>query len=493
MSGKYIKCGELEGVSIFESEEMEKAWAILLADKERTFSVVQISPAARISIGERFGMACGEDGIGRFVTVLRRSGADAVVDTAICEDVLASQYAKKLLAKSMNEKSAPIVASRCPAWVNYAQEKYPELETSILPTATSISGALLKEYYKEKTGKTVRVISIEPCSAKKECFGVDVVLTAEEFSDMLVEVEDVGVNLRLLKKEALDAPFGGASGGGYISDVSGGAAEAVARCLSEDKAVEAFQKFSYSGLYGEKEVREAKLNVDGREWKFAVVCGVKAADALIKAVFNGEAEYDFIEVTACAGGCVGGEGLLAEKDGVDEDMARRLRAQGLKTLDVKRSARSADRNPAIGSVEKAWAAWCKKKAVGMLEEETDVEPVVLDYDDEIAVTETEESIVCVEEVVEEIAPSGETTEKIEEVEENLEVVEESASVEEVVEEIAPVVEIVEAVEVAEETSEETAEEPTEAIANEEKTKKDPYHTRMSNRDRRKMKRMKKGK
>ena len=132
-----------------------------------------------------------------------------------------------------------------------------------------------------------------------KCFQDNWDVNAEDFADMLMEVEEVGTNVRLLKKQPLDMPFGAASGGGFITEAGGGVSEAVARCLIADKSAEALQKFSYSGFYGSKARREAVLTLGGEEWKFAIVCGCKAADALIEEMQRGEVYYDYVEVLAC--------------------------------------------------------------------------------------------------------------------------------------------------------------------------------------------------
>lgn len=373
-----LTCKDCEHVSLFESDEVEKAWAVLLANKERTFTIVQFAPSVRVTLGEKFGMQSGEDGIGKIVTVLRSMGADLVVDTAIAEDVVVLSEAKRLKTRRYFGEHTPLFSSKCPKWVAYAREKYEGLDISTLPSSSAVSGALLKEYYKKQTGKTVRVISVEPCEEKGNTFGVDASVTVEDFADMLMEVEEVGTNVRLLKKQPLDMPFGAASGGGFITEAGGGVSEAVARCLIADKSAEALQKFSYSGFYGSKARREAVLTLGGEEWKFAIVCGCKAADALIEEIQRGEVYYDYVEVLACENGCILGDGLGFDDEGaLEEENVRKLRWQGLKNLDFGSAVRTADKSLAATALEKRWELWLQKKAAGLIEDDGEIEPVEL--------------------------------------------------------------------------------------------------------------------
>ena len=182
----------------------------------------------------------------------------------------------------------------------------------------------MKKYYgAQNPDKKVRVIALEAGAAKKADPGVDVVLTLDELGQMLAVTE---ANIRLLKKQPMATPFGVGSGAGYIMSASGGDAEALARCLVEDKTNNSLRKFEYSGLYGKNARREVKFNFGGKEWSFAVVDSLAAVDELIADVKAGKAAYDYVEVTACAGGCIG---VGCGKDAQGE-MAKRLRKLGLK-------------------------------------------------------------------------------------------------------------------------------------------------------------------
>ncbi len=429
-----------------EVSALEYAWRILTASKQRNFVAVQISPAVRVSIGEKFGLARGEDGVGKVVAALQLLGADVVVDTAIAADALTLIKLKQALANKEAGKGT-VYSSECSAWVSYAKEKYPEIE--LLPTATTVCAKLLKKYYGEQMpGKKIRVIALEMGEAKKADPGVDLVLTLDELGILINSLE---TNVRLLKKQPLETPLGIGSGASYIAAASGGDAEALARCLTTEKTQLNYRKFEYSGLYGKCDRREAILTLDGVEWKFAVVDSLEAADAVIAEAQAG-AQYDYVEVMASAGGQIGVGCDLATEEG---EMTRRLRKLGLKYLDQKREARSAEVSASAALLLKNWEKLCRS---GEADAYDVIDEIVEDFD------EIEEPVV--EEVIEE-APVEEVVEEpvVEEV------IEEAPVEEEVIEE-APAEEVAEEPVVEEVIEEAPVEEVAEEIPFEEVTEED---------------------
>ena len=450
---------------------LENAWKILTASKKRNFVVVQIAPAVRVSIGEKFGLTRGEDSVGKVVAVLELLGADAVVDTAIASDAITLMKLKKV-RQNKETGAGTVYSSECPGWRRHAKKNYPEIE--LLPTATSVCAKLLKKYYSEaEPGKKIRVIALEMGKGKKDEPGVDLALTLDELGILVNSLE---TSVRLLKKKPLATPLGIGSGASYIAAASGGDAEALARCLTTEKNQLHYRKFEYSGLYGKGSRREAVMTLGGEEWKFAVVDSVAAADALLADIEAG-ARYDYVEITACAGGQIGKGCDLSTEQG---EMTRRLRHLGLKYLDRARAARSAETNAPAAALLKSWNALCRSGEAAAYDV---IDEIVEDFDEvEEIVEEPVEEVVeetPVEETVEE--PVEETpVEVVEEVveetpEEVVEEVVEETPVEEVVEEVVeetPVEEVVEVVEEApveepvEEVVEEVVEEAPEEVVEE---------------------------
>lgn len=412
---------------------LENAWKILTASKKRNFVVVQIAPAVRVSIGEKFGLTRGEDSVGKVVAVLELLGADAVVDTAIASDAITLMKLKKV-RQNKETGAGTVYSSECPGWRRHAKKNYPEIE--LLPTATSVCAKLLKKYYSEaEPGKKIRVIALEMGKGKKDEPGVDLALTLDELGILVNSLE---TSVRLLKKKPLATPLGIGSGASYIAAASGGDAEALARCLTTEKNQLHYRKFEYSGLYGKGSRREAVMTLGGEEWKFAVVDSVAAADALLADIEAG-ARYDYVEITACAGGQIGKGCDLSTEQG---EMTRRLRHLGLKYLDRARAARSAETNAPAAALLKSWNALCRSGEAAAYDV---IDEIVEDFDEVEEIVEEP-----VEEVVEE-TPVEVVEEVVEETPEEV--------VEEVVEE-TPVEEVVEEVAATEtEVAEEVAEEP----------------------------------
>lgn len=396
-------------MSVYEMTAIELANKLLNADKEKVFVVVQIAPAVRVTIGEKFGLARGEDAMKKLSFVLRSMGADAVVDTAIAQDVITLNNVKALRYKK-EQGGAPVVVGKgaegaCPG---------------------EISARLLKKYYGAmEKGKSVRVVAVACCEkAKAKLKGADVVLTANELAEMILST---GVNVRLVKKAPIDMPFGVACGSAYICAAAGGKSEAVARCLLEDKTRGSLQKLAYSGLYGKEAIREATIVAGGQEWKFAVVVCPEAAEKVRADIANGVCEYDFVEFSC--GGCIS-KGLENDED---KAMTLKLRGLGLRYLDKAHAARAADVNSYAELTLKEWNAMVRSgEAVAenapITEEELQPAPVVEESVEMDSVVEETAEVVeeaPVEEVVEE-APVEETVEETE--------TSELAAVEEAVEE-----------------------------------------------------------
>ena len=458
-----------------ESEDLVNACKLFSASKKRNFLIVQISPAVRVSIGEYFGLYRGEDAVGKVVAALTMLGADVVVDSAIAFDALTLMRVKALQQAKDTGEGLPLFSSECAKWVELAKNEYPETAAKLLPSATSVCAKLLKKYYSmQMSDKKIRVIALEMGDAKKMEPDVDIVLTLDELGQLL---SATGINVRLMKKAALEAPFGVGSGASYIAAASGGDAEAVARCLTKDKTQNSFRKFGYCGLYDNKARREVCLDLDGETWNFAVVDSLDEAAAVMADVQSGAKAYDYVEVTACAGGQIGFGCDLNSEEG---EMTKRLRKLGLQYLDMARAARSADASAAAAAVVKEWNVMCRNGEAAAYDV---IDEIVEDYDEEEiveAIEESGEDIVediveetieeAVEEIVEAVMEEDVPEEIIEEVVEDVveEIIEEIVEeiVEEVVEEV--VGEAIEepAEEVVEEIVEEAIEEPDEEVMEE---------------------------
>jgi len=343
-----------------ERDDTQKMFAAL-ADPEK-ITVVQIAPAVRTAWGEALGLPPEKATMGRLVAAVRRIGFDHIFDTDFSADLTIMEEAGELLNR-MKDHSLdryPMFTSCCPGWVRFLKSQYPEL-TSQLSTAKSpqqMFGSVIKSYYAELLGvspEKIYSVSIMPCTAKKAEAAlpvmadagagqdVDLVLTTREIVRMIraehIQVED-------LPEEACDLPLGIGSGAGAIFGATGGVMEAALRTAAylvtgKNPDPDAFQEIR--GMDGWK---EATFSLSGTPVRVAVASGLGNARKLIRALRRGEVHYDFVEVMACPGGCVGGGGQPIH-DG--EELAG-PRADNLYGLDRISNLRFSHENPSIRQV-----------------------------------------------------------------------------------------------------------------------------------------------
>ena len=167
--------------------ETDKAWEILRGDKESTRVVVQIAPAVRVALGEKFGLARGEDAMGKIVAALKKIGADFVVDAAFAADIVAAKEAEELAERMKNGGKLPMFSASCPAWVHYAENRYPDLKehfSSCRSPMQTLGEGLKKCFETLDDGRETKVIAVVSCAAEKceevsedEIPSVDLVLT----------------------------------------------------------------------------------------------------------------------------------------------------------------------------------------------------------------------------------------------------------------------------------------------------------------------------
>ena len=88
------------------------------------------------------------------------------------------------------------------------------------------------------------------------------------------------------------------------------------------------------------------LGIEGLQVKVAVVYGTANARKLIEKIKAGEADYHFVEVMTCPGGCIGGGGQPKDKEYKGEAL-REKRIEGLYKRDDAMQLRLSHENPQI--------------------------------------------------------------------------------------------------------------------------------------------------
>lgn len=314
-----VGCGQCAAVcptgAIIVKNDTQRLWKDI-SDIE-TLVVVQIAPAVRVGISEELGIKNDTNVMGKIVSSLRKMGVDEVFDTSTGADLTVLEETKEFLSRLERNEKLPLFTSCCPAWVNYVENNYPSLIKNISTCRSPMQmfASVIKEQYKESNKKIVHV-AIMPCTAKKfesqrdefienGVNNVDYVITTQELIKM---IKESGIVFSEVLPEAVDMPFGVSSGAGVIFGVTGGVTEAVIRLAIEDKSPSALRALAFTGVRGMEGVKETSITVGGRLINVAVVSGLKNADELVKKIQAGEAQYDFVEVMACPGGCIGGAG-----------------------------------------------------------------------------------------------------------------------------------------------------------------------------------------
>ncbi|MDR3588214.1 MAG: [FeFe] hydrogenase, group A [Negativicutes bacterium] len=352
-STKCVGCGQCAAVcptgAIVVKNDTAKLWQELSSSDAKV--VVQIAPAVRVGIGREFGLAEGENVMGRVVAALRRIGFDEVFDTTTGADLTVLEEAGEFMARLEKGERLPLLTSCCPGWVRYAELNYPQLLDNISSCRSPMQmfGAVLKEHFSHSSRRVVTV-AVMPCTAKKQeaareefqehgVRDVDYVITTQELIQM---IREAGIVFAEIEPEGVDAPFGASSGAGVIFGVTGGVTEAVIRRIADDKSVAALRAIAFTGVRGMDGVKETSIDYAGREVKIAVVSGLKNADTLIKKIRSGEKQYDFVEIMACPGGCICGAGQP-----VTTGEGKIRRSAGLYEADRMSNIKRSEENPVI--------------------------------------------------------------------------------------------------------------------------------------------------
>lgn len=356
-----VGCGQCRAVcptgAISIKQDVEPVWKALSDKNIRV--VAQIAPAVRVAVGDKFGIKKGENTIGRLAAALRRIGFDEVYDTNFGADLTVMEESKEFLERLESGEKLPLFTSCCPAWVKFCEEKYPEFKDNLstCKSPQEMFGALLKEearMNKDKDARRTMVVSIMPCTAKKaeikrpEHFtdgeqDIEYVLTTTEITRM---IQAAGIDLAQLQPEALDMPFGLASGAGAIFGVTGGVTEAVLRRLVNSNRTEDLEAISFTGIRGVDGIKEATVTLNGRELKIAVVNGLHSAEEVLDKMKAGEVHYDFVEVMACKRGCIAGGGQPVPIG----PRTKKARLEGIYKIDRMAQIKLSNENPIVSAV-----------------------------------------------------------------------------------------------------------------------------------------------
>ena len=317
-----VNCGQCVQVcpvgALSVHDDTEKIYDEINMGKYMT---VQIAPSVRITLAESLGYKPGTVTTGKIVHALRKIGFHKVFDSDFSADLTIMEEGTEFLKRMESGENLPLITSCCPAWVKYC-ETYGYEQLNHLSTAKSpqqMFGAVIKTFFAEKEKidpADICSVSVMPCTAKKfECKrkefhdsgfqDVDISITVEELARM---IRTAGIHFDDLEDQEFDAPFGLGSGAGQIFGSTGGVMEAALRTVYEILTGKTLEKLEFTQVRGLEGIREAALEINGKEIRVAIVHGLKNVEGSLEQIKAGRSPYHFIEVMACEGGCIGGGG-----------------------------------------------------------------------------------------------------------------------------------------------------------------------------------------
>ena len=358
-----VNCGQCIAAcpvgALKEKDSTDDVFAAI-ADPDK-YVVVQTAPAVRAALGEEFGYEMGTPVTGKMAAALRRLGFDKVFDTDTGADLTIMEEGTELLDRIQNGGKLPLITSCSPGWIKFCEHNFPDFidNLSSCKSPHQMFGAILKTYYAEKHNidpSKMVVVSVMPCVAKKfessreemEAAGlrdVDIVISTRELARM---IKASGIQFNKLPDEEFDQPFERATGAAVIFGATGGVMEAALRTVAEILEGKTIDKIDYEMVRGTEGIKEATLNIAGKDIRIAVAHGLGNARKLLESIRSGEKSYEFVEIMACPGGCVtgGGQPIVSAKGYMDKDV-KAERAKALYSEDKNAPIRKSHENPDI--------------------------------------------------------------------------------------------------------------------------------------------------
>lgn len=352
--------------ALHEREEIDDVFEAL--NNPDKYVIVGTAPSVRIGLGEEFGMPMGTNTEGKMVAALRRLGFDSVFDVDYTADLTIMEEGTEFLGRLKNGGVLPMITSCSPGWIKFCEHNFPDqlAHLSTCKSPQQMFGAVCKTYFAEKMGidpKNIVVVSVMPCTAKKFEKGredqsaagvpdIDIAITTRELARI---IKRAGLAYTELPDEKFDEPFGIGTGAGLIFGATGGVMEAALRTVVEVVTGKDAPSIDFKEVRGTKGLKEATYDIAGTKVKVAVCSGLKNARELMNRVKEGTADYHFIEIMACPGGCVNGGGQpIKSADVRNNKDIRAIRAKAIYDTDAKMKLRKSHLNPAVQTIYKEY-------------------------------------------------------------------------------------------------------------------------------------------
>ena len=350
--------------ALHEKETIDDVW-VKLKDPDK-YVVVQTAPSVRVALSEEFGMPIGTNVTGKMVTALKRLGFDKVFDTNTGADFTIMEEATEFIERIQENGILPMITSCSPGWVKYIEMNYPELlpHLSTCKSPHQMFGALVKTYFAQKEGidpNKIYMVSVMPCIAKKferqraemkvnGIDDVDNVITTRELARM---IKQANIEFTELEDSQFDNPMGEATGAAAIFGTTGGVMEAALRTAQDILTCQDLPKIDFEAVRGGDGIKRATVNIAGNDIKVVAVSGLANAQKIMEEIKSGKADYQFVEIMACPGGCIMGGGQPIKNSKIRREVdVRKLRADALYTIDEKSKIRKSHENPILQKIYK---------------------------------------------------------------------------------------------------------------------------------------------
>ena len=316
-------CGQCINVcptgALTEKSEIENVMQAI-ADPDKVV-IAGVAPSVRVALGEEFGYPIGTDVEGKMVQALKMLQFDKVFDVNLTADLTILEEANELIERLTTGGTLPMITSCSPGWIRFLEYYYPELipNLSTCKSPQQMFGAIVKTYYAKKMNidpEKIYVVAVMPCVAKKfektradeDASGypdIDAVITTRELAKM---IKKSGILFKDIPEAKFDSPLGEYTGAGVIFGATGGVMEAALRTAVETVSGKKLENVEFKEVRGFEGVKEATYKAGDVTVNVAVASGLENASKICEAIKNGTANYQFVEIMACPGGCINGGG-----------------------------------------------------------------------------------------------------------------------------------------------------------------------------------------
>lgn len=353
-------CGQKINFSQKENQDLALLESAL---QNKNIKVIAFTaPSVRVALGDEFDFSAGENVEGKMVSAIKKLGFFKVFDMNVSADFTVVEEAHELLKRLETNSNLPVFTSCCPGWVNYCKKLYPELipNLSTVKSPQQIFGALLNTYFAKENNlqsTDMFVVSIVPCLAKKSelltkninsniGLDVDLAITTKELANL---IKKRNIDFSSLENQTFDDFFGSASGSGAIFGNTGGVTEAIIRSSHMMLSLPEKQNLEYKMVRGFENIKEATISLGDKKLNVAVIIGLKNVPIIMEQIKQDPNKYQFVEVMACEGGCIGGAGQPRPQNVEFKELLQK-RAKSLYQSETKKQTRVSFENKDVKKV-----------------------------------------------------------------------------------------------------------------------------------------------